>query len=81
MEAASEETVGKALLRGNMEKQGNEPNKTKSNGLEEKTILTRKQREAIPHLVGARSLEEGCKKARIAKFTLYHWLSDDPFKD
>jgi len=42
--------------------------------------LTRKQKEAIPHLVGARSFEEGCRKARIAKATLYGWLKNENFK-
>lgn len=50
------------------------PNQTESNG------LTRKQKEAIPHLICARSLEEGCRKARIAKATLYEWLKDGGFK-
>ena len=44
-------------------------------------VLTRKQREAIPYLVGARSLEQGCKEAKLGKTTLYHWLKDEAFRD
>ena len=61
------------------QKAENEPKSTKPNGFEKG--LTRKQVEAIPHLVGARSLEEGCKKARVAKSTLYQWLKDETFKN
>ncbi len=57
----------------------NEPKSTKSNGFEQS--LTRKQLEAIPRLVGARSFEEGCRKARVAKSTLYQWLKDETFKN
>jgi len=42
--------------------------------------LTRKQREAIPFLIGARSLEEGREKAKLSKSTLYKWLKDEAFK-
>jgi tetrahydromethanopterin S-methyltransferase subunit G len=45
----------------------------------EKNILTRKQREAIPHLIGARSLEEGRINAKVSKTTLYEWLKDETF--
>ena len=55
-----------------------EPKNTKLNGFEQG--LSRKQVEAIPYLVGARSLEEGCRKARVAKSTLYQWLKDEPFR-
>jgi hypothetical protein len=46
-----------------------------------KERLTDRQKSAIPHLVGVRSLEEGRKKAKIAKSTLYAWLRDPVFKD
>jgi len=42
--------------------------------------LSRKQLEAIPFLVGARSLEEGRKQARVSKFALYSWLKQEPFR-
>jgi hypothetical protein len=51
-----------------------EPERTESN------CLTRKQREAIPFLVGARSLEGGRAKAKLSKSTLYKWLKDEAFK-
>ena len=57
----------------------NKPKSTKVNGFEQG--LTRKQVEAIPHLVGARSLEEGCRKAKVAKSTLYQWFKDETFKN
>ena len=57
---------------------GTEPKNTEQHVFEQG--LTRKQVEAIPHLVGARSFEEGCRKARIGKTTLYQWLKDDAFK-
>jgi len=52
----------------------NRPERTETNS------LTRKQREAIPHLIGARSLEAGRKKAKLSKSTLYKWLQDETFK-
>src|SRR5208337_689479 len=52
----------------------NRPERTETNS------LTRKQREAIPHLIGARSLEAGRKKAKPSKSTLYKWLQDETFK-
>ncbi len=42
--------------------------------------LTRKQRECIPWLIGARSLEEGRLKAKVSKATLYKYLKDSAFK-
>ena len=42
--------------------------------------LSRKQREAIPHLLGARSYEAGCKKAGLSKGTFYRWLKEEAFK-
>ena len=60
------------------------PNKTKTDDLtqgEEAKILTRKQIEAIPHLLGARSLEAGCKAARISKSSFHRWLKDENFKN
>jgi hypothetical protein len=57
-----------------MRDMANRPERTESN------CLTRKQREAIPHLIGARSLEEGRRKAGVSKNTLYTWLKDEKFK-
>ena len=44
----------------------------------EGNILSRKQREAIPSLIGARSLEEGRKRAKVGQRTLYRWLKEPP---
>ncbi len=49
------------------------PDRTESNA------LSRKQIEAIPCLIGARSLEEGRKKAKLSKATLYAWLKQPAF--
>lgn len=46
----------------------------------ESDCLTRKQKEAIPHLIGTRSMEEGRVKAKLSKSTLYQWLKDETFK-
>ena len=46
----------------------------------EMNLLNRKQRECIPHLIGARSLEEGRLKAKVSKATLFKWLKEDVFK-
>ena len=53
-----------------------EPEGTTQDDLGTTPVLTRKQREAIPYLVGARSLEQGCKEAKLGKTTLYAWLKD-----
>jgi len=54
----------------------NAPKETESNGLP----LTRKQKEAIPYLVGARSFEDGCRRAKLSKSTLYAWFRNENFK-
>jgi hypothetical protein len=41
--------------------------------------LTTKQIKAIPILLAAHSYEEGCKKARISKSTLYSWMQEEDF--
>lgn len=48
-------------------------NKTEQN-------LTNKQLKAIPVVLGARSISEGVKKARISKTTFYQWLKNPIFK-
>lgn len=53
---------------------------TESNGLKLISGLTHRQIQAIPHLLGAGSLEEGRRKARICKSTLYQWLKDETFR-
>jgi Transposase len=42
--------------------------------------LTPNQRRVIPYLLAAPSTEEGCKRARISKATVYQWLKDQNFR-
>ena len=46
----------------------------------EETNLTTKQAKAIPILLSAKNYEQGCKKAKISKTTLYAWLKEPEFK-
>lgn len=39
--------------------------------------LTSRQIKALPHIVSARTYEEGCKAARISKNTFFRWLKED----
>jgi hypothetical protein len=43
--------------------------------------LTGRQLRVIPYLLGAPSIEEGCKRARVSKGAVYEWLKDDAFKN
>ena len=49
------------------------------NGIKE--TLTDRQLRVIPFLLEAPSIEEGCKKAKVAKATLYGWLKEKAFKE
>jgi len=42
--------------------------------------LTDRQHQAIPHLLAARSIEEGCRQAKVSKNTLYAWYREDAFR-
>jgi transposase len=42
--------------------------------------LTAKQARVIPYLLGAPSLEEGCKRAGVSKVTVYDWLKQPNFR-
>jgi len=42
--------------------------------------LTAKQARVIPYLLAAPSLEEGCKRARVSKVTVYRWLKQEIFR-
>lgn len=56
---------------------------TKSNETErlnEPETLTRRQRAVLPHLLTTPSLEEGCRKARVSKTTVYAWLKEPAFQ-
>ena len=43
--------------------------------------LTARQLKAIPHVLAAASIEEGCKRARVSKAAFYLWLAQDGFKE
>ncbi len=43
--------------------------------------LTARQLRAIPFLLETPSVEEGCKRARLAKATFYGWLKEDSFRE
>jgi hypothetical protein len=43
--------------------------------------LTSKQKRALPYLLEARSIEEGCKRAGVSKATVYEWLKNDVFRN
>lgn len=45
-----------------------------------KQKLTDRQLKVIPHIVSNPTYEEGCKKARINRTTLYKWLKEPEFK-
>ncbi len=42
--------------------------------------LTPKQKQVIPFLLAAPSVEEGCKRAHVSKATVYNWLKDEAFR-
>ncbi len=50
-------------------------------GIGIKETLTDRQLRVIPFLLEAPSIEEGCKKAKVAKATLYGWLKEKAFKE
>jgi AcrR family transcriptional regulator len=41
--------------------------------------LSGRQLRVIPYLIGAPSVEEGCKRARVSKGAVYEWLKDEAF--
>ena len=43
--------------------------------------LTEKQRRAIPYLLKAASLQEGCRRARVSRTAVYTWLESESFRD
>jgi AcrR family transcriptional regulator len=42
--------------------------------------LTAKQARVIPYLLGAATLEKGCKRAGVSKVTVYEWLKQEVFR-
>src|SRR5271157_4653715 len=43
--------------------------------------LTNRQKYSIPLILAAKSIEEGCRIAGIAKRTWYNWMRDEGFKE
>ena len=43
--------------------------------------LTTRQKYSIPLILAARSIEEGCRMAGIAKRTWYNWMHDEGFRE
>jgi hypothetical protein len=43
--------------------------------------LSGRQLRVIPYLLGAPSIEEGCKQAHVSKGAVYEWLKDETFKN
>lgn len=43
--------------------------------------LTDKQLRVIPFLLEAPSIEEGCKRAKVSKATVYTWLKEEAFRE
>src|SRR5215471_11364379 len=41
--------------------------------------LTPRQIRVIPYLLGAPSIEEGCRRARVSKVSVYSWLREEAF--
>ena len=42
--------------------------------------LSARQLRVIPYLLGAPSVEEGCKRARVSKAAVYEWLKEETFR-
>ena len=42
--------------------------------------LKQKQLAALPHFIAPRSIEAGCRAAKISKSTFYEWIRDNTFK-
>ena len=42
--------------------------------------LSGRQLRVIPYLLGAPTIEEGCKRARMSKGAVYEWLKNEPFR-
>jgi len=42
--------------------------------------LSARQLRVTPYLLGAFSVEQGCKRARVSKAAVYAWLRDETFR-
>ncbi len=47
---------------------------------ETRSTLSNRQLSSIPYLLASKSLEEGCRQAKVAKNTVYGWLNDETFQ-
>ena len=45
------------------------------------TDLSLRQLRTIPYLIAAPSIEEGCKRSKVSKATVYAWLKEAAFKE
>jgi hypothetical protein len=43
--------------------------------------LSARQLRTIPHLIAAPSIEEGCKRGKVSKATVYAWLKEEAFSE
>lgn len=50
------------------------------NNVQNKAELTKRQQEALPHLISNSSISEGCRSAGIGRDCYYRWLEDPAFK-
>jgi transposase-like protein len=48
--------------------------------MNDQDALTTRQLRVITHLLGASSIEDGCRRARVSKVTVYGWLKDETFR-
>jgi len=44
-------------------------------------VLTARQLRVIPFLLESPSIEEGCKRGRVAKATFYSWIKEEAFRE
>jgi hypothetical protein len=48
--------------------------------MDDNVELSGRQLRVIPYLLGAPSVEEGCKRARVSKGAVYEWLRGEAFR-
>ncbi len=51
-----------------------------SNRTEQNLTLSKKQQRALPIFLSARSVAEGCRRARISRTLFYEWMKDETFR-
>ena len=55
--------------------------KPKKTILNDSENLTPKQKDSLPHFIGARSIEAGCRSAKVSKATFFAWIKQKTFRD